>query len=121
MCHHHNQKCRWQHTTVRLVSLSTFSPSPFHVNQVFLMTFFIYILFIFIICSWSCIQCIIHLTIYTGWFVFLVPRFISLVISIYTNQDINMRFFVTCSGHRVIFLSFFSLLQDNIPRRYKRY
>ena len=39
MCHHHNQKCRWQHTTVRLVSLSTFSSSPYHVNQVFLMAY----------------------------------------------------------------------------------
>ena len=46
---------------------------------------------------------------------------ISFPCHFYTNQDIGMRFFATCSGHRVVFLLFFSLLQDNIQRRYKRY
>ena len=46
---------------------------------------------------------------------------ISFSCHFYTNQDIDMCFFVTCSGYRDIFLSFFSLLQVNISRRYKRY
>ena len=29
----------------------------------------------------------------------------------YTNKDIDMRSFVTCSRHRVVFLEIFSLLQ----------
>ena len=32
---------------------------------------------------------------------------ISFSCHFYINQDIDMRFFVTCSGHRDIFLSFF--------------
>ena len=53
--------------------------------------------------------------------VFFYYDLISFSPNFYTNEDIDMRSFVMCSRHRVVFLYFFSLLQDYIPRWYKRY
>ena len=59
------------------------------------------------LCSIHCSHFLHHLThVHT----LLIPFFfffytqISFSCHFYTNQDIDMRFFVTCSGHRVIFL-----------------
>ena len=58
------------------------------------------------ICFWKICFCIIIFTSHSyidipGVFFYTL---ISFSCHFYTNQDIDMRFFVTCSGHRVMFL-----------------